>query len=57
MHIIHDLSLDSRVVMSLSPEAVRQALRVAERCLGEDRPATNDGVCCAKVNGETMEGF
>lgn len=57
MHIIHDLSLDSRVVMSLAPEAVRQALCVAERCLGEDRPATNDGVCRAKVNGETMEGF
>lgn len=57
MHIIYDLSLDSRAVMSLAPEAERQTLRVAERCLGEDRPATNDGVCLAKVNGETMEGF
>jgi len=30
---------------------------VAERSLGEDRSATNDGVCHAKVNGETMEEF
>lgn len=43
--------------MSLAPKAVRQALRVAEPCLGEDRPATNDGVCHAKVNGETTGGF